>query len=188
MAERPECELHLVLSGECFVSSAFDSSAGLKRKLSVEGEIHEYPIEGVPESAFHGKSVMFAITSPPDSKLLATLASELAAGPCCGTANVRAGVEPEPLELDGETQYDAPVRIHLHAEEKDFEAVTQLVLHGQQDRKLLQADVTLVGSSLPEPESRIPVIWPYQLDVTNRAEYAVSKFEVSVSMKDRRSN
>lgn len=188
------CELRMMLHAYGGVETAYDAKSGIKRTLRMSGRIDDPYVtafgdinEGKPGSAFHGKLVRLQIYSLPDPERLGWM-KEIRDTPsishCCGVVGVRAGVEPEMFEYDGENIEIEPVTVELVVGADAFEAICRQTSVAENQRRILQMQVTLIGDSLPKTDDKVLLganLHLRDLDSSKLQDYWVRSFEISVT-------
>lgn len=182
-SEERTCDLNIMLSGYGGVRTWFDAKVGLRRQMTLIGRIddpyHE-PLgdvdEHFPDSAFHNKSARLDIYSPADSAWLDKIRTSLGDRSACGCVAVRAGVEPDRFEIEGETVETEPVTVRLDMCADAFEAIRRQAADANEHNRIMWAKITLSGVALPETDSEF--IFLKDLNVSNTGEYAVTAFEI----------
>lgn len=189
------CDFRMLLSRYSGVSTTYDAKGGIKRSFSLSGHIddpYQTPFGDIQEfgagdSVFDGKPIRLEIYSPPDPEWLGWpkhIRDTPSISHACGLARVNADVEPETFELFGETVEDAAVRVVLAVSGDAFEAIRSQAAEAYDHRRILRAEVTLIGDALPEPD-KPPVsaldlrLKPKHLDVSKAQDYGGRDFEIS---------
>lgn len=181
-SKEKKCDLCLMLSQYRGVNSSYDAKVGLKRGFAFSGRVDD-PYVG-PGSAFHDKQVRVEICSPPDTEILEKIRANYmgGAGKPCGFVRIRAGVEPERFELDGEEAEAEPIEANLHLSPDAFEAIRRQAAEAYDHRRIIGATITLVGDALSatiNPESLRPMSVPIKnLDISADKVYGVRGLEI----------
>lgn len=191
-SEKRTCDLRLMLFWYGGVHTSYDANEGVKRRLLLKGRIDDTHVDfsgrarpEEPASAFHDKPVHLEIASSFDSVWLKRFRAKLGAPDACGLVRVSAGVEPERVEPEYDEAFEVePIQIRLVVSADAFDAIWRRVAEADRQRHTMQANITLVGNSLPESDC-MPFIDLKDFDVSEDREYAVGSFEIHAGYGDR---
>lgn len=136
------------------------------------GDIDEH----FPDSAFHNKTARLNIYSPADPAWLEEVRTSLGDSNACGYVAVRAGVEPDRFEIEGEAVEAEPVTVRLDMSADAFEAVQRQASDANNHNRIMWAKVALSGVALPETGSHFTFL--KDLDVSKTEKYAVTDLEI----------
>lgn len=172
-----ECDLPLTLFQYGVVSTSYTAKGGLKRKVMLRGRVVGPSDYSAPH--FDKKLVSVTISSPPDPDWLSDVAAKFGVAASFGAVSVKAGVEPEQFELDGETIEIEPVHVRMEMDPDAFETIRRQAAEAYDHRRIMSANVRLVGETLPDPsEKPLRMLDLGDLDVLEDREYAVGGFEI----------
>jgi hypothetical protein len=111
-AEERTCDLRLWLFRWGTVQTSYEAKAGLKRSLTLLGHVDDPYHRGgsldISAPHFHGKPVRVGIHSQDDAEWLTNIRAKSGVPHACGNVLVRAGIEPDRFESDGETLHSRP--------------------------------------------------------------------------------
>jgi hypothetical protein len=178
------CDFNVMLYRYGGLHTWYDAKNGLKRCITLTGRIDD-PYHGplgdidehFPDSTFHNKPVRLEIYSPADLAWLEEIRTSL--GDCSnifGCVWVRAGVEPDRFEIEGEAVETEPVTVRLDVSADTFETIRRQAADADDHHRIMWAKINLVGNALPETDSHI--IFLKDLDVSEAQGYAVTAFEI----------
>ncbi|MCZ6590532.1 MAG: hypothetical protein O7B98_05245 [Alphaproteobacteria bacterium] len=176
-SKETECDLRLTLFQYGGVSTSYTAKGGLKRGVVLRGLV-DVPLE-YPAPHFEKKPVSVTISSPPDPDWLSDVAAKFGVAASFGAVSVKASVEPEQFELDGETIEIEPVHVRMEMDPDTFETIRRQAAEAYDHRRIMSANVRLVGETLPDPsEKPLRMLDLGDLDVSEDREYAVGGFEI----------
>ena len=182
-SEKRTCDLSVMLSRYGGVHTWYDAKAGLRRRIALIGRVEDpyrTPLgdfdEHYPDSAFHDKPARLEIYSPADPAWLEEVRTSLGDSNACGCVTVRAGVEPDRFEIEGEAVEAEPVEVRLDMSADAFEAIRRQAADADDHHRIMWAKVTLSGDAVPETDSHFTFL--KDLDVSKAQEYAVTGFEI----------
>ena len=178
------CKVTLMLNGYSGVSSIYSARDGLKREIVLTGYVYDPYISPMgddtaldnPDSYFNGKRVYMKIHSPSDKENIKEC-------DVCGSMWVRAGVEPEKVELDGEEVEVEPIRIMIYLKPDEFDVIHAQISEITGNQRIISAILTLVGDALPTPDdadvSSILGLSAKDLDTSTSKSYGITRLELS---------
>ncbi|MFC3284265.1 hypothetical protein [Litchfieldella rifensis] len=182
-SEERTCNLSVMLSGYGGIQTWYDAKVGLRRQMTLLGRIndpHRAPFGDIdghfPDSAFHNQTARLNIYSPVDPAWLDEIRTSLGDSDACGCVAVRAGVEPDRFEIEGEVVEAAPVTVRLDMSADAFEAIQRQAADANDHNRIMWAKVALSGVAVPETDSHFTFL--KDLDVSTAEEYAVTGFEI----------
>jgi hypothetical protein len=166
------CYLRAILSRYGGIHTYYNTKTGLTRELHLYGHIDE-SWNSDPDPRFHNKPIRLLVHSTQED-----IVSTLGVDHAFGSVAINAGVEPKPIEWQGEIVEDEPVKVEMAVRLDAFEAICRQAADAFDHGRILAARITLASESFPGVASDKLYIYLKNLDVSAAWSYAVEHFEL----------
>ncbi|NKB58982.1 MAG: hypothetical protein GKS00_21860 [Alphaproteobacteria bacterium] len=164
------CDLRVMLFGYPGITTCYDGRQGLRQKLTLIGQVDCPNCVGLGRdplaSHFHGKPVRLEIVLSNGVGQRRNV---------CGTAEIKASVEPRRFDIAGELVEEEPIRVKLSVNVETLESIRSQVVDAYFGYRLLAANLALLGAPTSATSTSQAL---HKLYVPQDRTYMVQSFEI----------